>query len=158
MAAAIITVVEISRIRGTRDSTCKSIQVHPCTLSTWSKQVHDQMSISSQTYGACEFNSFERTLICLAWLTHKLFQNPNLSCNNCSFDTIHQTVVPRFKCLQLEVLPVLTQEFISNQYLEASIAFRNFQARIHNAKRRPYLRVACCNIANKRKFHHHRAA
>lgn len=76
MAAAIITVVEITRIGGTSDFTCKSVQVHPCILSTLSKQVHVQMSISSQTSGACEFSSLEYTLF--VWLgrltTHSRIQ------------------------------------------------------------------------------------
>lgn len=36
MAAAVITVVEITRIGGTPDFTCKSIQVYSFILSTWS--------------------------------------------------------------------------------------------------------------------------
>lgn len=38
MAAAIITVVEITKIGGTPDFTCKSLQVHLFILSTWSNR------------------------------------------------------------------------------------------------------------------------
>lgn len=155
MAAAIITVVEITRIGGTPDFTCKSVQVHLLIFydlsESNSRWVHHRRHM-----GHVSLSRWDTILI---GPTYNPFQNPNLPCNNCRFDTIHQAVIPRFKSLQLEVLPVLTsQEFIPNPYFEASIAFRNFQTRLHNAKRWPYLRVAYSSIANKRKFHHHRAA